>query len=486
VSVERWASAWEVAAAVRAGEVAALAVTEAALARAADDREHAWLRLAPDAARAAAAAVDAARARGERPGPLAGVPVGLKDNLVTADLETTAGSRILAGWRPPVDGAAAARLRAAGAVILGKLALDEFAMGSSGEHTPFTPPRNPWARDRVPGGSSSGPAAAVAAGTACAAVASDTGGSIRQPASLCGVVGLRPTWGRVSRRGLVAYASSLDQVGPVTRDVRDAALLLACLSGHDPEDSTSLAAPTPDLAAAVERGRAAGLAGLRVGVDPALLAAPELDPDVRAGVAAAVAALAGAGATLVEVRLPASAPALAAYRVIACAEAASNLARYDGVRYGLRVAGDDVTTATRAAGLGAEVQRRILLGSEALRTGLHARAREVRAAVARGYDLAFGTCDVLAGPVAPTPAFRLGELVDDPQALAGADVFTVAAALAGLPAISVPAGRTPARADRPALPFGLQLTAPRGAEATLLRAAAGFEAARPWRAEGDG
>ena len=455
-------TAWHTADAVRRGLVSAREVTVAALARAAEDPHHAWLRLAPDAALAAADAVDVARARGDRSGPLAGVPVGLKDNLVTIGLETTAGSRILAGWIPPHDGEQAARLRAAGAVILGKLALDEFAMGSSGEHTPFPAAINPRASEYVPGGSSSGPAAAVAGGTACVAVGTDTGGSIRLPAAFCGLVGVKPTWGRVSRRGLVAFASSLDQAGPIARDVRDAALLLGCLAGHDPGDSTSLPDPVPDYLAAVAHGRAHDLSDLRVGVPPLT----DLDPAVEHSFARSLAALAARGATLVAVDLPHAAHAVATYVVIAAAEAASNLARHDGVRHGH---GD------RTALLGPEVQRRLLLGSLALR-GHYERAARVRALIARDHDLAFATCDLLATPVAPTPAFRRGALLADPLAMAMVDRFTVGPSLAGLPAIAVPAGLSAATPDRPALPIGLQLVAPRLGEPLLLRVAAALEA----------
>lgn len=455
-------TAWQTADAVRRGRVDAHELTVAALARAADDPHHAWLRLDPDAALAAADAVDLARARGDRLGALAGVPIGLKDNLVTAGLATTAGSRILDGWIPPHDGHAAARLRAAGAVILGKLALDEFAMGSSGEHTPFTPPRNPRAPDHVPGGSSSGPAVAVASGTVSVAVGSDTGGSIRLPAAFCGLVGIKPTWGRVSRRGLVAFASSLDQVGPIARDVRDAALLLTCLAGQDPGDSTSLADHVPDYLAAVEHGRTRDLTGLRLGVPPLA----DLDPDVARSFEAALAALSARGAALVDLDLPHAAHAVATYVVIAAAEAASNLARYDGLRYG---------RTDRGAHLGAEVQRRLLLGSLALR-GHHDRAARVRTLIARDHALAFDNCDLFATPVAPTPAFLRGALLHDPLAMARVDRFTVGPSLAGVPAISVPIAPTPARPDRPSLPVGLQLVAPRLAEPLLLRVAAALEA----------
>ena len=480
-------TAWQLAGAVRRGELSALAVTQAALARVAavDPAIGAWLRPAPAQALAAAAAIDAARGRGEPLGPLAGVPVGLKDNFVAAELETTAGSRILQGWLPPEDGLHAARLRAAGAVILGKLALDELGMGASGEHTPFGPVHNPWARGFVPGGSSSGPAAAVASRTACVALGSDTGGSIRQPAALCGLLGLKPSHGRVSRRGLVAFASSLDQAGPITRDVRDAALVLGCLSGQDPGDSTSLAAPVPDYLAAVRRGQDEGLVGVRVGV----LTGPgiaSLDPEPRACFERALAELKAAGATLVAVALPHLELAAPTYWAVACAEAASNLARYDGLRYGRHVPGDsleDSLARTRAAGFGAEVQRRVLLGTLLLGDAARLeRAMRARTLVARDHAQAFTECDVIATPTTCGPARRIGA-AEDLAARLREDFLLVGANLAGLPAISVPAGFCAARADRPRLPVGLHLIAPRLAEPTLLRVAAAHEARTDWHRE---
>jgi len=486
-------SAWtasETADAVRSGEVSALTVTRAALDRiaAVDPRLHAWTLVDERGALAAARGVDAARARGESLGPLAGVPTGLKDNFVTAGLETTGGSRILQGWIPLRDGFHASRLRAAGAVLLGKLALDEFGMGSSNENTPFTAVRNPWALDFVPGGSSGGSAAAVASRTICFSLGSDSGGSIRQPASLCGIVGLKPTYGRVSRSGLIAFVSSLDQPGPLTRNVRDAALVLGCLAGHDPQDMNTIRAPAPDYLEAVTRGRMHGLAGLRIGVHHEALALPGLDPAVRACFDAALAALTAAGAELLEVSLPHFRHAVPTYYALASALAASNLARFDGARQGLRMTGEDFVrscTATRSQGFGEEVKRRLLLGTHVMRdpSGLYERATRVQTLIARDYTAAFERCDLLASPTTRLPGFRLGERVHDPVAMYLSDIFVVGANLAGLPAISVPAGFAPAITGRPRLPVGLHLIAPLLAEPTLLRVAAAHEASTAWHLE---
>lgn len=479
----------EIAAAVRHGEVTATEVTRAYLAQidAVEPRVRAYLQVTRERALAEAAAVDAARARGEPPGPLAGVPYGLKDSLVCAEVPATAGSAMLAGWVPPYEGAHVRRLRRAGAVLLGKLTLDEFGMGSSGEGTPWTPARNPWALEWVPGGSSSGSAAAVAARLAAFSLGTDTGGSIRQPAALCGLVGVKPTWGRVSRAGLIALASSLDTVGPLAREVDGAARVLACLAGQDPEDSTSLPDPVPDYAAAAARGAAEGLAGVRVGVDRGLLARAELDAEVADAFAAALAVLVDAGAELVEVALPHFDEALGAYYALSSAEAASNLARYDGARYGLSVPGDSyeaASAATRAAGFGAAVQRRILLGTLIQRAPeLWARARRAQARIVRDHDEALARCEVLASPTTRLPGFRFGERAFDPAAMALSDRFVLAANLAGLPAMSLPAGFTRAREGRPRLPIGLHLVAPRLAEARLFAVAGAHEAATTWHAE---
>jgi aspartyl-tRNA(Asn)/glutamyl-tRNA(Gln) amidotransferase subunit A len=460
---------------IAAGAVTATAATEAHLARIAarDGALHAFLHVDADGARAAAARVDAALARGEAVGPLAGVPVGLKDNLVTRGLPTTCGSRILAGYRPPYDGAAWERLRAAGAILLGKLNLDEFAMGSSTESSAFGATRNPHDPTRVPGGSSGGSAAAVAAGLCALALGTDTGGSIRQPASYCGVVGVKPTYGRVSRYGVIAFASSLDQLGPLGRTVADCALGLEILAGPDPRDATSLPAPVPRYRDAAGRG----VAGLRVGVPREYFGAG-LDGEVEAAVRAAIAGLAAAGATVVEVSLPHTEHAIAAYYLIATAEASSNLARYDGVRYGLREPRPslrDTYRATRAAGFGPEVKRRIMLGTYALRAGYYdqyyRKAQCVRTLVREDFTRAFAACDLLATPTAPVPPFRLGEKLADPLAMYLCDVYTTSCNLAGLPGLSVPCGRTAG-----GLPIGLQLIGRALDEETLFRAAFVVEA----------
>jgi aspartyl-tRNA(Asn)/glutamyl-tRNA(Gln) amidotransferase subunit A len=473
-------SARAIAAHVRDGSLRATDVLAAFEARA-DATEpmiHAYLLRARESAAAAAEAIDVARAAGRPLGPLAGVPVGLKDLFVTQGLETRAGSRILEGWIPPYQGTHAARLLQAGAVLTGKLAMDEFAMGSSSESTPYVPPKNPWDPRYVPGGSSGGSAAAVAARSVAAALGSDTGGSIRQPASFCGVVGLKPSYGRVSRHGMIAFASSLDQAGPLTRDVRDAAALLQVLAGPDPLDSTCVHAPVPDYLAACERGAA----GLRVGVHREALAHDGLDPEVAAAFERVLAVLRSAGATLVDVTLPHARHAVATYYVLSAAEAASNLARYDGVRYGVRVPRPSLSQtyeATREAGFSAEVKRRILLGTFVLRKDSYAayygQAQKVRRLIADDYARAFAGCDLVACPTAPVPGFRTGEKSQDPLTMYLSDVFTIGANLAGLAAISVPAGLSTATAERPALPIGVQLMAPALHEPTLLAAAAAHE-----------
>lgn len=473
-------SARTIAARVRDGSLRATEVLEAFEARAdaTEPQMHAFLLRARDHARARAEAIDADRAAGRPLGPLAGVPIGLKDIFVTEGIETRCGSRILEGWVPPYAGTHASRVTEAGGVITGKLAMDEFAMGSSSQSTPYEATRNPWSLEHVPGGSSGGSAAAVAVGSCAAALGSDTGGSIRQPASLCGVVGLKPSYGRVSRHGMIAFASSLDQAGPLTRDVRDAALLLQVLAGADPHDATCVSDPVPDLVAACERGAK----GLRVGVHRAALEHESLDPEVSEAFSRALRVLEDAGATLVDVELPHAEHAVATYYVLCTAEAASNLARYDGVRYGNRVARPtlrETYEATREHGFGAEVARRVLLGTFVLRKESYAayygQAQRVRQLIAQDYARAFERCDVLASPTAPGPAFRRGEHDEDPLAMYLSDVFTVGANLAGLAAISVPAGLTTATVQRPALPIGVQLSAPPLHEPTLLAAAAAHE-----------
>jgi aspartyl-tRNA(Asn)/glutamyl-tRNA(Gln) amidotransferase subunit A len=465
----------EIAAAVRRREISAAEVVEAHL-RQIEDRDEeirAFNLVLADEARAAAAGIDARVAAGDDPGPLAGVPVALKDNLCTRGIPTTCSSKILEGWRPPYDATVVERLRSAGAVVVGKTNLDEFAMGSSTENSAFGPTRNPHDLGRVPGGSSGGSAAAVAAGFAAAAFGSDTGGSIRQPAALCGVVGVKPTYGVVSRYGLVAFASSLDQIGPLTRNVADAALLLEVIGGHDPLDSTSIPQPAPKLSSVVTEG----IDGLRIGRITDL---PEgADPDVVARVDLAFTALEDAGAKVVDVKVPAFGYGLTAYYLIAPAEASSNLARYDGVRYGLRIDAPETATmnaATREAGFGAEVKRRIMLGTYALSAGYYdayyGKALKVRRLIANDFERAYEDADVLLTPTAPTVAFPFGAKTDNPLAMYLCDTYTIPANLAGHPGVSVPFGS--GEAD---LPVGVQVLAPALGEPMMFRVAAALERA---------
>jgi aspartyl-tRNA(Asn)/glutamyl-tRNA(Gln) amidotransferase subunit A len=465
----------EIATAVRRGEASAAEVVETHLARIEErDAEiHAFNLVLADEARAHAAAIDARVAQGDDPGPLAGVPVALKDNMCTRGIPTTCSSKILEGWRPPYDATVVERLTAAGAIIVGKTNLDEFAMGSSTENSAFGPTRNPHDRGRVPGGSSGGSAAAVAAGFAAAAFGSDTGGSIRQPAALCGVVGVKPTYGVVSRYGLVAFASSLDQIGPFARSVGDAALLLEVIGGHDPLDSTSIPQPAPRLSNVL----ADGIDGLRVGRITDLPAGA--DPDVVARLDAAFAALEDAGAKVVDVTVPAFGYGLTAYYLIAPAEASSNLARYDGVRYGLRVDAADtaaMNAATREAGFGAEVKRRIMLGTYALSAGYYdayyGKALKVRRLIANDFERAYQDADVLLTPTAPTVAFPFGAKTENPLAMYLCDTYTIPANLAGHPGISVPFGT-----GEGGLPVGVQVLAPALDEAVMFRVAAVLERA---------
>ena len=473
-------SAWDLAAALRSGDATASAVLESTLARieSVEQRVHAFLTVTADAARVQAAAVDGRLAAGERLPPVAGIPLALKDVLCTRGVTTTCGSRILHNYVPPYDCTPWSRLKAAGAVLVGKTNCDEFAMGSSGENSAFGPAHNPWDLDRVPGGSSSGSAAAVASGEAVWALGTDTGGSVRQPAALCGVVGMKPTYGRVSRFGLIAFASSLDHVATFSRNVRDAAVLLSAIAGHDPKDATSVPGPSADYT----EGLDGGVAGLRVGVVPESFT-EGVQPAVRDAVRSACDRLAGLGATVDDVSLPAADYAFSAYYLLAPAECSSNLARYDGVRYGHRAEGAsdvvELMMKTRGEGFGDEVKRRIILGTYSLSAGYYeayyGQAQKVRTLVIRDYERAFERFDVLVSPTSPTTAFRLGEKTDDPLAMYLSDVFTIPANLAGVPAISVPCGT-----DEQGLPIGLQFTGKVLDEATVLRVAQVFEHDLGW------
>jgi aspartyl-tRNA(Asn)/glutamyl-tRNA(Gln) amidotransferase subunit A len=466
-------TAYQIAADVRAGRRRAVDVLDAHLANvsARESEVHAFNTVTADQARRTAEAVDAAVAAGRDPGPLAGVPIALKDNMCTRGVPTTCSSRILEGWKPPYDATVVTRLAEAGAVFVGKTNLDEFAMGSSTENSAFGPTLNPHDVTRVSGGSSGGSAAAVAAHFAAASLGSDTGGSIRQPAALCGVVGVKPTYGTVSRYGLVAFASSLDQIGPFTLDVRDAALLLETISGHDPLDSTSIPQPPLQLLGELDRG----VKGLRIGRITDL---PEgSEPEVEQRLAEAFDALAAAGATIVDVELPSLKYGLTAYYLIAPAEASSNLARYDGVRYGMRVDAADTNAmymATRSAGFGDEVKRRIMLGTYALSAGYYdayyGKALKVRRLISDDFARAYERADVILTPTSPLVAFPVGSKVDDPLSMYLCDVFTIPTNLAGHPAMSVPF-----RTGAHGLPVGVQVLAPTLGEPVMFRVAAELE-----------
>ena len=472
-------SARGLAAAVRSGERSARSVVDEHLEtiRSGEPEIHAFNLVLADEALAAADEVDRRVAAGEDPGPLAGVPVALKDNLCTRGVPTTCSSRILEGWLPPYDATVVERLAAAGAVVVGKTNLDEFAMGSSTENSAFGVTRNPLDPTRVPGGSSGGSAAAVAAGFAPLALGSDTGGSIRQPAALCGVVGVKPTYGAVSRYGLVAFASSLDQIGPFARTVSDAALLLEAIGGHDPRDSTSIPEPAASLTEVLDRG----VEGLRIGVIEELSGdgLEGIADDVRSRLGEAASALDEAGATVETTSVPSTVYGLSAYYVIAPAEASSNLARYDGVRYGLRVdapnAGD-MNTATRTAGFGDEVKRRIMLGTYALSAGYYdayyGKSQKVRTLIVQDLARAYEEFDLLLCPTAPTTAFPIGEKTADPMTMYLNDVCTIPSNLAGHPAMSVPFG-----VGDDGMPVGVQILAPAMGEPTMFQAAAVLEAA---------
>lgn len=463
--------------AVQGRETTAVALAEAHYAKIEKDDAQigAFLALSKERALAKAAEIDALAAKGEELPPLAGVPVGIKDVMVTRVVRTTAGSKVLGNYIPPYDCTAVARIEAAGAVVLGKLNCDEFAMGSSTENSAWRPVRNPHDLTRVPGGSSGGSAAAVAANMAAATLGSDTGGSIRQPASFCGVVGLMPTYGRVSRYGLIAFASSLDHIGPLTKTVKDAAIVLRTIAGRDPMDSTSADVPVPDYVAELEKP----VRGLKLGVAKEYFG-EGLDAEVRNAVEAAIQKLAKLGCEIVPVSLPHTKYAIPTYYIVATAEASSNLARYDGVRYGYRARAvrtlPEMYRRSRDQGFGPEVKRRIMLGTYALSAGYYdayyLKAQKVRTLLTQDFDEAFKKVDAIVTPTSPTAAFKLGEKVDDPLAMYLADIYTVTADLAGIPGISVPCGKTKEK-----LPIGLQILGKHFEEATILRVANAYEQA---------
>jgi aspartyl-tRNA(Asn)/glutamyl-tRNA(Gln) amidotransferase subunit A len=470
-----FATVVDIAADIASGKTSAVEVLEQHLARI-TEREgeiHAFNLVTTEQARATAQQVDADIKAGKPVGALAGVPVALKDNMCTRGIETTCSSKILEGWKPPYDATVVMRLQQAGAVMVGKTNLDEFAMGSSTENSAFGPTKNPLDTSRVPGGSSGGSAAAVAAGFAAASLGSDTGGSIRQPASLCGLVGVKPTYGLVSRQGIVAFASSLDQVGPFTHTVADAALMMEVIGGHDPLDSTSLPQPMPSLTSVLGQG----VKGMRIG---RLADMPDgCEPEVLARMDAAYVALQAAGATIVDISLPSLSYCLTAYYLVAPAEASSNLARYDGVRYGMRVETGDLHSmygATRAAGFGAEVKRRIMLGTYALSAGYfdayYGKALKVRRLIANDFAAAYEKCDVILTPTSPTVAFPLGDKTSDPLTMYLCDIFTIPTNLAGHAAMSVPFGTGAHN-----MPVGVQVLAPALGEQTMFRVAAELERA---------
>lgn len=463
---------------IASGKIKATALAESYFARIAEVNPtlNAYLSLTQDRALAQAAKIDALATAGEPLPPLAGVPTGIKDALVMEGAPATAGSKILEGYRPPYDCTAVSRLEAAGAVFLGKLNCDEFAMGSSNENSAYGPVKNPAALDRVPGGSSGGSAAAVAANLAVATLGTDTGGSIRQPASFCGVVGVLPTYGRVPRYGLIAFASSLDRIGPFAASVEDAAALLGVIAGHDPKDATCSSEPIPNYQAALTQP----VKGLRIGI-PAEYFAEGLDPEVRAAIELGIKQLEAAGCAIKPISLKHTRYAIPTYYVLATAEASSNLARFDGVRYGYRSPDSNSLSAmyrrSRDEGFGAEVKRRILLGTYALSAGYYdayyLKAQKVRRLLAQDYLEAFAEVDAIVTPTAPTPAFKLGEKTDDPLAMYLADIYTVTASLAGICGISVPCGKS-----KEGLPIGMQILAKHFNEATMFRVAKAVEDAQ--------
>jgi aspartyl-tRNA(Asn)/glutamyl-tRNA(Gln) amidotransferase subunit A len=471
----------EAAALLRTRELSAQALTRSILERirATDARTHSYLTVTDAEAMRAAERADQQLASGAASSPLCGIPIAIKDVILTQGVRSTAGSKILEHFVPPYDATVVRLLKEAGAVLVGKVNCDEFAMGSSNENSAFAAVHNPWDLNRVPGGSSGGAAAAVAADQALAALGTDTGGSIRLPASFCGVVGLKPTYGRVSRFGVVAYASSLDQVGPVTKDVRDCALLLQAIAAHDPHDSTSVNLPTPEYQAHLDRG----VRGLTIGI-PKEYFVEGMQPEVESAIQHAVKQLTDLGAKPIQISLPHTEYAIATYYIIATAEASSNLARYDGMKYGHRTTrsvGLDATyQKSRAEGFGREVKRRIMLGSYVLSAGYYdayyLKAQKVRTLIRQDFLNAFTQCDLIATPVTPTTAFRLGEKTNDPLTMYLSDILTIAVNLSGLPGVSVPCGF-----DRQGLPIGLQLIGKPFNEETLLQAAYAYEQTTDWR-----
>ncbi|MFO8111921.1 MAG: Asp-tRNA(Asn)/Glu-tRNA(Gln) amidotransferase subunit GatA [Desulfosalsimonadaceae bacterium] len=467
----------EAQALLAAKEISAAELTESVLWRieTIEPMVDAYITICRETARKEAAAADKAIAEGKA-GPLTGIPIAIKDLICTKGHRTTCASKMLADFIPPYDAMVMEKLHSHGAVMVGKANMDEFAMGSSTENSAFKTTKNPWALERIPGGSSGGSAAAVAADMCLGSLGSDTGGSIRQPASHCGVVGLKPTYGRVSRYGLVAFASSLDQIGPITKDVTDAAILLTAISGYDRRDSTSIDKPVADLS----RDLDAGVKNMTIGIPRQYLEQDGVDPEVQQAIVNAVAVMKGAGATCVDISLPHTDHAVAAYYLVAPAEASSNLARYDGVKYGLRddAAGDlkEMYINTRSAGFGAEVRRRILLGTYALSSGYYdayyKKASQIRTLIRQDFETAFTACDIILSPVAPTAAFAIGEKADDPLQMYLSDIFTLSANMAGIPGMSVPCGFTTG-----GLPVGLQLMGNYFEEAQLLTAAYTYEQA---------
>jgi aspartyl-tRNA(Asn)/glutamyl-tRNA(Gln) amidotransferase subunit A len=467
---------------LRKREISSTDLTEAILRRITetDDRVHAYITLCRDSAREQAKRADERFSDGTSKDPLLGIPIAIKDNFLTHGVRTTCASKILDNFISPYDGTVVAKLRSAGSVFTGKTNLDEFAMGSSTENSAFFPTRNPWSLERVPGGSSGGSAAAVAADQCIVALGTDTGGSIRQPAAYCGIVGLKPTYGRVSRYGIIAFASSMDQVGPLTKNVPDCALMLEAIAGYDPADSTSVNLPVPHYSA-----RLTGeIEGLRVGIPKEYFVAG-MQPEVEHAVRAAICLLEKNGARIEEISLPHTQYAVAVYYVVATAEASSNLARYDGIRFGHRARANDLLETymmSRQEGFGAEVKRRIMLGTYALSAGYYdayyLKAQKVRTLIKRDFDNAFEHCDVIVTPTAPSTAFRIGEKTDDPLQMYLSDIYTLSINLAGLPALSLPCGF-----DSEALPIGMQIIGKHFDETTVLRIAYAYEQATEWHTQ---